>query len=389
MPNPVRLGIVGYGAQGSMYSKSIGSGRVEQMVLGAICDVDPARRSAAASSGTVPVFDHHVAMLESGQIDAVVTTVPHFLHPDVAIDAFERGVHVLVEKPAAVYVSQVEEIIDASASRPELTFAIMFNQRTNPLYADLKALLSSGELGMLRHANWIITTWWRPQAYYDQSLWRATWGGEGGGVLVNQAPHQLDLWQWLCGMPETVFAKAGFGFRRDIAVEDEVHALFDFGNGATGSLLTCTNDVVGTDRLEILCDRGKVVVDGSKTVTVTRLERSERDLSDSMSGADVADLFRGKSDVAKWMSVDTRTYESPWGEQHAEVLRNFAANIVDGTPLIAQGAEGVHGVRLANAIHLSSWTAEEVSLPHLDQDRYLGELNARIATEGLYPIRTR
>ncbi len=380
----LRLGIVGYGTQGAMYARMITDGQVQRTVLGAVCDVDAERRSAAGSLGC-EVYEDVVALLESGSVDAVVTTVPHYLHGEVAIAAIERGVHVIVEKPLGVYVRQVKELLAVSDNHQDVALAVMFNQRANPLYSDLKALISSGEFGNLRHTNWIITNWWRPQAYYDQSAWRATWGGEGGGVLVNQAPHQLDLWQWLCGVPERVYAKVGYGFRRDIVVEDEVHALVDFGGGATGSLLTCTNDVIGTDRLEILFDSGKVVVEDSKTVTLTKLSASEQELSASMSVSDVADLFRGRSDKTRWQTVETKTYQSAWGRQHGDVLANFAAHVLDGSPLIAPGADGEHGVRLANAIHLSSWTGEEVTLAELDEDRYLHELNARIVREGLYP----
>ncbi len=386
MPKVVRLGIVGLGAQGGMYAKLISGGRIDGMVLGACADIDPSK-AMVAESGGVRFFEDYRTMLDSGAVDAVVTTLPHYLHPEVANSALRAGAHVLVEKPAGVYTAQVKELIGVATTHPELTFAIMFNQRTNPLYVDLHAILASGDLGALRHTSWIITTWWRPQAYYDQSAWRATWGGEGGGVLVNQAPHQLDLWQWLCGVPTSVFAKAGYGFRRDIAVEDEVNVLADFGYGATGSFITCTNDVIGTDRLEILCDRGKVVVENSSTVTVTRLVDSERELSASMTAADVADLFRGKADTARWMSSESRTYESAWGKQHSDVLRNFAANILHGTPLIAPGADGIHGVRLANAIHLSSWTGEEVTLATMDETRYLRELNRRIREEGKFAER--
>ena len=172
----------------------------------------------------------------------------------------------------------------------------MFNQRNNPLYARLKEIVGSGAIGRIRRTNWIITTWWRPQGYYDQSPWRATWGGEGGGVLVNQAPHQLDLWQWICGTPRSVYAKVAYGFRRDIAVEDEVTALVDYGDGATGIFVTATHDMVGTDRFEILGDIGKIVVMNSKTATVTRLTKPERELSDSMSIEDVRRVLMGKVD---------------------------------------------------------------------------------------------
>ncbi|HIY25454.1 MAG TPA: gfo/Idh/MocA family oxidoreductase, partial [Candidatus Brachybacterium merdigallinarum] len=262
------------------------------------------------------------------------------------------------------------------------------NQRTNPVYADLKALIDSGELGKLRHTSWIITTWWRPQGYYDQSAWRATWGGEGGGVLVNQAPHQLDLWQWLCGTPKKVFAKLAFGFQRDIATEDEVNALVDFGDGATGHFLTSTNDIVGTDRLEMLFDQGKVVVDASKKVTITRLSENERALSDKMSMQDVAELFRGEMDPSSVYTVEEKEYESVWGKQHLDVLTNFAANINHGTPLIADGAEGINGVRLASGMQLSAWTGREIDLVDYPAEEYLAELNARIEAEGQFPTRS-
>ena len=382
----IRLGIIGLGAQGGYYAGFLAAGRVGNTVLGAICDTDESKRAAADGYG-VPFFTDYLAMLDSGVVDAVVTTVPHYLHPEMAINALERGVHVLVEKPAGVYTQQVQQLLDMAASKPELTTAIMFNQRTNPLYKDLRDLVQGGELGKLRHTNWIITTWWRPQGYYDQSQWRATWGGEGGGVLVNQAPHQLDLWQWICGVPTSVFAKLAFGFKRDIAVEDEVTAVVDFGEGRTGTFITCTHDLPGTDRLEILLDQGKIVVEGSKAVTVTRLSAPEQELSKGMDMSDVMRIFTGGADTSALMSSTTTTYESAWSDQHPSVIENFAANILDGTPLIAPVSDGMHGVRLANAIHLSGWTGEEVSISDFDGDRYLAELNRRIAAEGKFETR--
>ena len=228
-------------------------------------------------------------------MDAVVTTVPHYLHPEMGIAALQAGIHALVEKPAGVYTRQVAELNAYAASRPELTFAIMFNQRNNPLYQRIKEIVDNGEIGAIRRTNWIITTWWRPQGYYDQSAWRATWGGEGGGVLVNQAPHQLDLWQWICGIPQSVYAKVAYGFRRNIAVEDEVTAVVDYGDGATGTFVTAVHDLVGTDRFEILGDKGKIVVDGSKTATVTRLVKDERELSDSMGMDEVPQAVHGRA----------------------------------------------------------------------------------------------
>ncbi len=387
MAEKVRLGIIGLGAEGGMYLRILASGAVPNMEVGAICDILPEKKEQADAAG-VPFYSDYQEMVTSGDVDAVVTTVPHYLHPEMGIYALEHGIHALVEKPVGVYTKQARELIDFAATKPELKFGVFFNQRTNPLYKDLKALMESGELGGLRHTSWIITTWWRPQPYYGQSEWRATWGGEGGGVLVNQAPHQLDLWQWICGVPKAVFAKAPTGFRRDLVVEDEVNALVDFGNGASGSFITCVHDLIGTDRLEILCDKGKVVVDDSNKVTITRLVQDEQELSAGMDTEAVRKLFMGELDRETLMTTETKDYGSQWGVQHAEVMRNFAAAVHGEEELLAPGGDGIHGVRLANAIHLSSWLGQEVSIEDFDEAAYLDELNKRIEAEGKYETRS-
>jgi predicted dehydrogenase len=264
----------------------------------------------------------------------------------------------------------------------------MFNQRTNPLYVELKQLIDSGELGGMRHTSWIITTWWRPAEYYKQSPWRATWGGEGGGVLVNQAPHQLDLWQWLCGRPQRCFARLGFGFHRDIATESEVNAVVDFGDNRSGTFTTSTHDMIGTDRLEILFDQGKVVVEDSSKVTVTRLVRPEQVISDELTWDQVSQAFTGGLDASGYATTQTTEYSSQWGSQHASVLENFAQHILNGTPLIADAHEGRNGVLLANAMQLSAWLDEDVDMVNFPAERYLTELNRRIAAEGKFPIRS-
>lgn len=388
MSSKIRLGIIGLGQQGGMYAKFISAGKVPNMEIGAFCDTDPSKRELAAKDYPgVPFYEDYLTMLESGDVDAVVTCVPHYLHPEMGIEALKRDIHALVEKPAGVYTKQVMELNDYAASKPELTFGIMFNQRNNPLYQRLKEIVENGEIGNILRTNWIITTWWRPQGYYNSSEWRATWGGEGGGVLVNQAPHQLDLWQWICGVPKSVYAKVSYGFRRDIAVEDEVTAVVDYGEGATGVFITATHDIAGTDRFEILGDQGKIVVEKSKIATVTRLTKPEREISDSMGPDDVRRLFVGELKSEQLYTTEVIEFPSAWGVQHAGVLENFAANILDGTPLLAPGSDGINGVRLANAIHLSSWTGKEVGLD-FNEDEFLEELNKRIADEGKFAQRS-
>jgi UDP-N-acetyl-2-amino-2-deoxyglucuronate dehydrogenase len=382
----VRLGIVGLGAQGGAYAGFIAEGRVKNMVIGAICDNDPDKKAVAAEKyPDVPFYDNYTEMLESGDVDAVVTCVPHYLHPEMGIEALSKNIHALVEKPAGVYTKQVKELNEFAATKPELTYAIMFNQRTNPLYQKLKELIDSGEIGSIRRTNWMITTWWRPQGYYNQSEWRATWGGEGGGVLVNQAPHQIDLLQWICGMPKKVSSTVKYGYQRDIAVEDEVTAVFEYENGGTGVFVTCTHDVLGTDRFEILGDNGKIVVDDSKKITIKRLKKPEPEMNATMDMRDVMSIFMG-GDTSDIYSTEEIVFESVWGGQHIAVLENFAGNIVDGTPLVAPGSDGINGVALANAIHLSSWLGKEVELP-FDEELFLAELNKKIEEEGKYPVR--
>src|SRR5215211_1779776 len=356
------------------------------MDLGAICDGEPAKRRLVESKYAVAFYQDYVTMLDSGSVDAVVLCVPSYLHPGMGIDALQRGIHVLLEKPAGVYTKQVKELNAVAATKPELTFAIMFNQRNNPLYRTIKDIVSSGAIGQIRHTIWIITTWWRPQIYYDQAAWRGSWGGEGGGVLVNQAPHQLDLWLWICGLPQSVYAKVAYGFRRAIAVEDEATAIVDYGQGATGVFVTATHDLVGTDRLEVLGDNGKIVVDNSRTATVTRLKVPERQLGEGIDMPSVWRLLGGQENTDAYYTSEVLEFESTSGEGHTRVLENFAANILTGEPLIAPGAEGINGVRLANAIYLSSWKGAEVSLD-FDDDEYLSELNGRIAEEGKFPTR--
>lgn len=387
MTEKVKLGIIGYGAEGGMYAsffKNNDERLNDNIELAAICDNDPAKKAkVAADFPELPFFDNYMDLLESGTVNAIVTTVPHYDHCVIGIDALKRGIHLLGEKPAGVYTKDVERLIAAADENPETTFAIFFNQRTNPLYRRVKQLMDEKAIGDLQRATWIITTWWRPQGYYNQSAWRATWGGEGGGVLVNQAPHQLDLLQWICGKPEKVYAKLQYGAGRNIVVENEVNALLDFGNGATGSFITCTNDIVGTDRFEIFGTKGKIIVEDSKKLIVKQLTAPEAELSENMDMQDVMKLFMGQINMADYVTVTEEEFETPQGLQHISVLNNFADHVVKGEPLLANGREGINGVTLANAMHLSSWLDKEVDYS-VDGDLYLAELNKRIAEEGKF-----
>lgn len=376
----IRLGIIGLGAQGTTYAEFIKAGKIPQIEIGAICDINTEKKNEVENHyPNVPFYNDYIAMVESGDVDAIVTTVPHYLHTEIGIAALERDIHALLEKPADIYAEKVKEISELAASKPHLTFGIFFNQRTNPLYQKVKSLIDDDVIGNIRRTNWIITTWWRPQAYYDQSSWRATWSEEGGGVLVNQAPHQIDLLQWLCGMPKSVFSNIKYGYQRDLAVDDDVTTILDYGNGATGVFITCTHDIIGTDRLEITGDKGKILVEDSKTITLTLLKESETQMNRNMSWEEAAKIFKGNG-LENIYDQETFDFESVWGKQHINVLANFAANIIDGIPLIAPGNDGINGVNLVNAIYLSSWTGKEVTVP-VSPSEFKDALNQQIQNE--------
>ena len=393
----VRLGIIGIGAQGGAYAGFLtGQGGMpgmppapapEHMALGALCDIDPEKEKLCKEKYPgFPFFKDWREMVGSGTVDAVVTTVPHYLHHEIAIYCLEHGMNVLVEKPAGVRAKDVAAMNQCAAAHPDVAFGIMFNQRTNKLYQKIRQIVASGELGEVRRSNWIINTWWRPDSYYRQSAWRATWGGEGGGVLVNQAPHQLDLWQWICGVPKTVYAKCLCGCHRQIAVENDVTILTTYENGATGSFITCTHDAIGTDRLEIDLDKGKIVVEDSKKARIYRMKKSEAEMNETMSMMEVAMLTMGNAAGGGLYEVEEFENTDGWGVQHVTVMEDFARHILTGSPLLAPGSDGIHGVNLANAAQLSSWLGREVENP-ADPELYAAELNKRIAAEGKFPLR--
>lgn len=366
----VRMGIIGVGNMGSGHAKTITSGQVPGMALTAIADINPARRAWARETyPDVAVFDDAIAMMDSGMVDAVIVSTPHYDHPPLVTAALQRDIHVMCEKPAGVYTKAVAEV-NALARRSKAAYAIMFNQRTNCVYRKMKEIISSGELGAIRRVNWLITDWFRSQSYYDSGAWRATWAGEGGGVLLNQCPHNLDLFQWLVGMPVRVRAFTHNGKWHDIEVEDDVTAYMEFENGATGVFITSTGDAPGTNRLEVVLEGGTLICDGN-TLTLEKLETSIPEFMKT---------YTGGFGTPKCETIEVETDgENP---QHAGVLRAFAQHLLKGTPLIADGTEGINGLTLSNAMHLSSWLNETVTLP-LDADKFLEELNKRRATSRL------
>ncbi|MFU0443909.1 Gfo/Idh/MocA family protein [Pseudocitrobacter faecalis] len=364
----VRFGIIGVGNIGTVHARYLLAGTVKEACLTAVCDNNPEKHATlrALVGEEIALFSDAQEMLQSGLIDAVIDSTPHYEHPRLSMMAMRQGIHTLCEKPAGVYTAQVREM-NEFARGCNVVFGMMFNQRPNPLYQKVKDLIDSGELGEIRRSNWIITNWYRSQSYYNSGGWRATWKGEGGGVLLNQDPHQLDLWQWLVGMPVRVRAFCQFGKHRQIEVENEVTAYAEYANGATGVFITTTAEAPGTNRLEIAGDRGKVVVEEGK-LRFWRLRESETEFN--------ARWQNGFGEPECW---EVTIPVAPECSDHHVITANFAAAVLHGTPLLAPGQEGIRGLTLSNAMHLSTWTDNWVDLP-LDEALFKQLLDERIAT---------
>ena len=355
------------GNMGSVHAKSVAAGNINGLILTAIADRKPDRLEWAEQflPRGIHKFCEGAELIQSGKVDAILVSTPHYQHPELSVMGFRSGLHVMCEKPAGVYTLQVREMNRAAAESGK-TFAMMFNQRSNCVYRKMRELVSSGELGDIKRVSWIITDWYRTQSYYDSGEWRATWAGEGGGALLNQCPHQLDLLQWICGLPSKVRAFCHNGKWHNIEVEDDVTAYMEFPGGATGIFVTSTADAPGTNRFELTMEYGKLLCEND-ALTLWKLSENEREFCKSA---------KGKFDApAKTLSV---VETDGLNEQHDGVLKSFAGHILRGEPLVARGEEGINGLILSNAMHLSSWLDQTVEIP-FDEELFLSELNKRRA----------
>ena len=366
----VRYGLIGYGKIGSQHAGKILQGKVPSLKLCAVADTDPARLQAAreALGDSAAYFDSAEALMDSGLVDAVHICTPHYLHPSLAIYALEHGLHTLVEKPAGVYTAQVRRMNAVAQAHPELRFAMDFNQRTDPVYIKTRELVKSGAVGRIVHTHWLITNWYRSQSYYDQGGWRATWKGEGGGVLINQCPHQLDLVQWVVGeMPVSVNGFCKYGKWHDVEGEDEVTAYFEYASGASGVFITTTGEAPGTNRFEVSGTKGKLLCENKKLFYYKNAEDSQEFCKTSKESfaAPKCEVIEPETDGLN--------------EQHVGILKNFSEAILGAAPLFVDGKEGFNGVELMNAIELSGWQGGvKVSLP-IDGDAYYKELMKHVA----------
>ena len=352
----MRAAVIGYGGIGSAHTACIAQGKVPGMQLAAVCDVNPAKLAVVAERfpGVRCAADFHDLL--DGSIDAVIIAVPHPMHCEIAAECLRAGLHVLTEKPLDVSVTAAKKAVLA-AQESGRVFAVMLNQRTSPIFQRAREIVQSGQLGELKRTVWIITNWYRTQHYYDSGDWRATWAGEGGGVLLNQAPHNLDLWQWICGMPASLAAYCDVARYHRIEVEDDATLVTRYANGATGLFVTSTGEYPGTNRLEIAGDLGKIVLENG-TLKWWKLKESEREVR-----------WHSAQSMPQ-MAFDYTEESFADGPQHRGILQNFANAILHGEALISPGADGLNELMLSNAAYLSQWTGNvPVALP-LDGDKF-------------------
>jgi predicted dehydrogenase len=362
-PSHIRLGIIGLGNMGSSHCRLLES--INNIQLAAVCDIDPLRLEKITSRYGCPGYASSSALLQARDCDAILVATPHYDHTTIGIAALKAGYHLLVEKPISVHKADCEKLIAAHKDQ-QLVFAAMFNQRTNRHYQHIKQLIDSGELGQIRRISWTITDWFRSQRYYASGGWRATWAGEGGGVLLNQCPHQLDLLQWLFGMPVALRAHGSVGKYHDIEVEDDITCLLEYANGATGVFITTTGEAPGINRLEIAAENGLLVYD----TALGNISFIRNDKPVSVAIAENGPFQKPATSLSLFDEPDA-------GRQHAEVLENFADAILYKLPVLARAEEGIRSVELANAMIYSALNDTRVTLP-LNARRYRNFLQRQI-----------
>ena len=362
--NTVRIGIIGLGNIGKYHADYLLNGKVNRCQLTAVADALAPLDPWAAKS--LKTFKDGEELIRSGAVEAVIIATPHYQHTTLGIAALDAGLHVMIEKPISVHKADAERLIAAHAKHPKQVFAAMFQLRTEPRYVKMKKLIAGGELGSLVRMSWIITDWFRTEAYYASGGWRATWKGEGGGALLNQCPHNLDIVQWLCGMPARVRGFCQLGRYHNIEVEDNVTAYWEWASGATGVFITSTGEAPGTNRFEICGTRGKLVLENNR-LTFTRNE------TDMVEFSRAAKTGFARPEI--W-NVEVPFDNAP--AQHATLTQNMVDAILDGAPLIAPAEEGLNSVELANASLYSSLTGQTIHLP-LDGAAYEKKLQQLVA----------
>lgn len=390
----IRVGIIGYGIIGQAHAQHFLAGRIKGAGISAVCNRGDERRAIAKTDlgEDVALFTSYKDMIDSHLIDAVIIATPHLNHEEVTRYALEKGIHVLVEKPLGSYTLQAVRMNKTALENKETVYAIMFNQRSIPVFLKMKSIIDSGGIGDLKRFVWIATNAYRPDGYFKLNEWRGTWEFDGGGILLNQAPHQLDMWAWLAGMPQTIRARCHFGSHRSISVEDDVSAYFEYANGATGIFVTGTHEFPGTNRLEISGSKGRLVMEqhtdtktqkNYRTLIYDEYECDERDFNNNSVNTAPNSRYNFEYDYKRY-EFDDHSLAGEYDvttHQHANIINDFIDSIINHTPLLSPGTDGINSLRLANAMYLSEWTDAVIDLDNFDDDLYYKKYAEQIEKE--------
>ena len=343
----LKIGVIGTGGIGLQHCDSCQ--KVDEVELAAVCRRDKAAVEEVARRYKVKGYTDYKQLIDSGDVEAVIVATPHYSHPPIGIYALNKGLHLLSEKPIAVTVNAADELIAVAQEKPQQAFCVMFHRRTSPHFIAAKKLIAEGKIGEI-YRTLMIGGGFRTQAYYDSADWRAKWKTEGGGVLINQGPHMLDIFCYLAGTPSKVRAEVRTR-RHKIEVEDEVHASLEYVNGGLGYLYISVNEAPAEERIEIVGEKGKLIIDGSK-VQFASLKKPAQEFCDT------SPEMWGKPEVV-WEDVDIPDVES--GCQ--EIIRNFARAALYGEELAAPGVTGINSLELSNALLFAGMKKKDVAIP--------------------------
>ena len=366
MGNQVRAALIGFGGMGKIYAKMLYAGMVPDLKLIGVCSRNAQGQELLRKefSGVEIYQDADDMASHADAFDAVIIVTPHTSHVPIGLQMVRLHKHILMDKPAGINAGEVEELVRTCEER-NVVFAMMFHNRCLPAFAAAQQMLSEGALGTLHRAVWVCNSWYRTPAYHRSAPWRSSWNGECGGLMINQNPHYLDLWNWLFGMPQKVYASLEFGRYNDFAVDDAADIQFFYETGFHGTMISATGEAPGINRLEIWGSKGKLTIEDGKT-----LHFDENQVS-------TAEFARTNQDIFtvlphKCREIPVTPLQNPYGA----VMQRFAESVGGKEKVVADGTDGLKEVQLANAIYVSGWEEKRVQVP-VQEQRYLDGLRRR------------
>lgn len=365
----IRIGIAGIGFIAEEYIKLFTQGQIQGAEIRALSSRNYSHMEEIRAKYRLDaaLFTDYDAMLSSGKIDMVMICTPHYFHPGMAVKAIEQGIHTMIEKPVGVYPEELDELAKCVKSHPETLSGVLYCRRTNPVFAKIKQLLADGTLGKLKRVTWIVTDMYRTQAYFDIAGWRGTYSGEGGGLLMNQVSHHIDLLVWLCGLPEAMQANCYTARERNIEVENEVSITMEYPGNAVGQFIASTRECPGSNRLELSGSRGQIILDNEKDLTLRILETDETQFN-ATTNIPFA-FIPYKEEVFHFDMMYNPVLQ-------AKIVNNFIASLTDGTPVTCPVEEAVRSQQFIQGAYLSSWQDKKLTLP-VDGSAFTAELKKR------------